>query len=113
MSLNRGRSSAARSGRMASRSLGRTRARHKPALPSCVKSLGAARIKRRSKTFIPVVIVGPQAEACAETLELGDMACLEGKLAYKAGKTKNSGTRQVVAFGVGRLTKATVAVSAT
>jgi single-stranded DNA-binding protein len=65
------------------------------------------------KTFIPVVIVGPQAEASAETLEPGDTVPLAGKLAYEAGKTKDLGKLQVVAFGVECLTAAAVAVSAT
>jgi hypothetical protein len=73
-----------------------------------VKSLGAVRIRPRSKAFMPVVIVGPQAQACPETLEPGDVLLLEGKLAYKVGKTKDSGKLQVVAFAVERLPTAAV-----
>ena len=43
------------------------------------------------KTFIPVLIVEPQAEALAERLEPGDTSLLAGKLAYRAGQTKDSG----------------------
>jgi primosomal replication protein N len=52
------------------------------------------------KTFIPVLIVGPQAEALAETLEPGDYVLIEGKLSFQAGKTKDSGKLVVIAFGV-------------
>jgi len=52
------------------------------------------------KTFVPVVIIGPQAETLAETLEPGDMILLEGKLAYRAGKTKESGKLAVTCFTV-------------
>jgi single-stranded DNA-binding protein len=56
------------------------------------------------KTFIPVLIVGAQAEACAETLEAGDVVVLEGKLAWKAGKSKDAGRLHVVAFSVESMT---------
>jgi single-stranded DNA-binding protein len=72
------------------------------------EELGRGEDKPAFKTFIPVLIVRPQAEACAETFEPGDTVLLEGKVAYKAGKTKDSGKLQVVAFGVGRLTAAAV-----
>jgi single-stranded DNA-binding protein len=36
------------------------------------------------RTFVPCVVVGPQAEALAETLEPGDVVLLEGKLTYRA-----------------------------
>jgi single-stranded DNA-binding protein len=56
------------------------------------------------RTFIPVLIVGGRAEEWAETLEPGDMLAIEtGKLAYKAGKTKDSGKLVVVTFNVERL----------
>ena len=56
------------------------------------------------KTFIPVLIIGAHAEAYAETLEPGDVLAIEsGKLAYKAGKTKDSGKLVVVCFDVERL----------
>jgi single-stranded DNA-binding protein len=52
------------------------------------------------KTFIPVLIVGAKAEDLAETLEAGDQVLLEGKLAYKVGKTKDAGKLIVTGFGV-------------
>jgi primosomal replication protein N len=52
------------------------------------------------RTFIPVLIVGAQAEALAESLEPGDHVLLEGKLMFKSGKTKESGKLMVLAFGV-------------
>jgi single-stranded DNA-binding protein len=58
------------------------------------------------KTFIPCLVVGSQAEACAETLEAGDVVLLEGKLVWKAGKSKEAGCLHVVAFSVERLTAA-------
>jgi hypothetical protein len=60
------------------------------------------------KTFVSILIIGQAAEHYAETLEVGDVVALSGELAFKAGKTKDSGKRQVVAFGVERLTKAAV-----
>jgi single-stranded DNA-binding protein len=58
------------------------------------------------KTFIPCLVVGPQAEPCAETLEAGDVVLLEGKLAWKAGKSKDAGRLHVVAFSAERLSAA-------
>jgi single-stranded DNA-binding protein len=56
------------------------------------------------KTFIPVLIVGSRSEEYAESLEAGDLLAIEsGKLAYKAGKTKESGKLVVVTFDVERL----------
>lgn len=52
------------------------------------------------KTFVPVLIVGAKAEDVAETLEAGDTILLEGKLAYKAGKTKDAGKLIVTGFTV-------------
>jgi single-stranded DNA-binding protein len=45
--------------------------------------------KATYNTFVPVLIVGSRAEEAAETLEPGDLIAIEGKLAYKAGKTKD------------------------
>jgi hypothetical protein len=52
------------------------------------------------KTFVPVLIIGSQAEAMAERLEAGGYVMISGKLAYKAGKTKEAGKLHVVCFGV-------------
>ena len=52
------------------------------------------------KTFVPCVVVGPQAEVLAERLEPNDMVLLEGKLSYRAGKTKESGKLVVMGFAV-------------
>jgi single-stranded DNA-binding protein len=63
--------------------------------------------KATYKTFIPVLIVGSRAEEAAETLEPGGLIAIEsGKLAYKAGETKDSGKLMVVAFNVERLAAA-------
>lgn len=51
-------------------------------------------------TFIPVLIIGTQAEDLAATLEPGDPVLLEGKLTYKAGKTKDAGKLVVTCFSV-------------
>jgi single-stranded DNA-binding protein len=60
--------------------------------------------KATYKTFIPVLVVGSRAEEAAETLEPGDLIAIEsGKLAYKAGKTKDAGKLVVVTFNVERL----------
>jgi single-stranded DNA-binding protein len=64
------------------------------------------------RTFVPCAVVGPQAEALAETLEPGDVVLHEGKLTYRAGKTKESGKLVVTCFAVERLTPAAVAVCA-
>lgn len=52
------------------------------------------------RTFVPYVVVGPQAEALAETLEPGDVVLLEGKLSYRSGKTKESGKLVATCFAV-------------
>jgi single-stranded DNA-binding protein len=52
----------------------------------------------QDRTFIPVLVVGPKAEDLAESLEPGDVVELEGKLQYKAGKSKDAGKLVVVAF---------------
>jgi hypothetical protein len=41
--------------------------------------------------FVLVLVVGRNAEALAETHEPRDLVMLEGKLAYKAGCTKDAG----------------------
>jgi single-stranded DNA-binding protein len=55
------------------------------------------------KSFISVLVVSPQAEALAEQLKPGDMVLLEGKLQYKAGKSKDAGKLVVTTFTVQRL----------
>jgi single-stranded DNA-binding protein len=60
---------------------------------------GHGESKTAFKTFILVVIAGPQAEACAETLEPEDTVVLEGKLAHMVGKTKDGG-KLPLALGV-------------
>jgi single-stranded DNA-binding protein len=52
--------------------------------------------------FVPVQIVGPQAEHLAETLEPGDYCLIEGKLSWKKEQSK----LVVVGFGVERLSTA-------
>ena len=52
------------------------------------------------KTFIPVLIVGAQAELVAGTLEAGALVPISGKLAYEAGNIKGAGKLIVMAFGV-------------
>jgi single-stranded DNA-binding protein len=52
------------------------------------------------KTFVPVLIVGAQAEDLAATLEPGDPVLLEGKLMYRSGKTKDAGKLVVTCFTV-------------
>jgi single-stranded DNA-binding protein len=52
------------------------------------------------RTFIPVLIVGAQAESLAESLEAWDHVLLEGKLMFQSGKTEESGKLKVLAFGV-------------
>lgn len=42
------------------------------------------------KTFVPVLIVGTQAEHWAETLEAGDLVLVSGKLSY-AGSPRGLG----------------------
>jgi single-stranded DNA-binding protein len=60
------------------------------------------------KALIPVLVVGGNAEPLAESFEPGDLVLLEGRLAYRKGKTKESGRLEVVCFGVSRLTSAAV-----
>jgi single-stranded DNA-binding protein len=55
------------------------------------------------KTFIPILVVGPKAEAAAETLNPGDAIEVEGRLAWKAGRTKEFGKLVVMTFSVDRL----------
>jgi single-stranded DNA-binding protein len=55
------------------------------------------------KTFVPVLVIGPKAEDLAETLEPGDLVCLDGKLAYKPGATKDAGKLVVVCFDMARV----------
>ena len=57
------------------------------------------------KTFIPVLVVGTKAEEVAETINGGDYLIVEGSLAWRAGRTKESGKLHVVAFDVERLTE--------
>jgi single-stranded DNA-binding protein len=52
------------------------------------------------RTFIPVLVVGQNAEAAAETLEPGELVALSGKLQWKAGKSKDAGKLVVVCYGV-------------
>jgi single-stranded DNA-binding protein len=52
------------------------------------------------KTFVPVLIVGNQAEQWAETLEAGDLVAVSGRLQYKAGKMKAAAQLVVTGFTV-------------
>ena len=61
---------------------------------------------RQFKTFIPVCVVGSQAEAVAEQLDADDVVLIDGRLSWKAGQTKDTGKLQVVCFEVEWLTKA-------
>jgi primosomal replication protein N len=58
------------------------------------------------RTFIPMLVVGAQAEALADTLEPGDHVRLEGKLMFQSGKTKESGKLMVLACAVEVLAQA-------
>ena len=58
------------------------------------------------KTFVPVLIVGPQAEEWAATLEAGERIAVSGKLAWKSGRSKDVGKLVVACYGVERLTAA-------
>jgi single-stranded DNA-binding protein len=57
------------------------------------------------QTFIPVLVVGSRAEDVAETINPGDYLIVEGSLSWKAGRTKEAGKLQVVAFEVERVTE--------
>jgi single-stranded DNA-binding protein len=50
-----------------------------------------------------MLIVGPQAEARAESLEPGELVMVEGKLVYKAGPTKDAGKLMVTTFAAKQL----------
>ena len=52
------------------------------------------------RTFIPVLVVGAQAERVAETHEPEILGLVDGKLAWQAGKTKDDGRLVVVCFAV-------------
>jgi single-stranded DNA-binding protein len=56
-------------------------------------------------TYIPCLIVGNKAEEVAETINGGDYLIVEGSLSWKAGRTKEAGKLQVVAFDVERITE--------
>ncbi len=64
--------------------------------------------KSEFKTFIPVCIVGTKAEAVCESVNAGDTLLIEGSLSWKAGRSKDAGRLQVVAFDVERLLAAAV-----
>jgi hypothetical protein len=55
---------------------------------------------RPDKTCVPVVVIGPRAEALAAPLEAEDWIFVEGKLAYRAGQTKASGKLVVTCVDV-------------
>lgn len=61
------------------------------------------------RTFVQILVVGAQAEPLAETLEPGDYCLIEGKLAWKSGKSKDAGKLVIACYGVEVLTRATVA----
>jgi single-stranded DNA-binding protein len=61
---------------------------------------GKAQTTLTFKTFVPVLIVGGQAEHYAKTLEGGQLIAVSGKLAYRAGKTKDAGKSVVTCFTV-------------
>jgi hypothetical protein len=67
--------------------------------------------KGQFKTFVPCLIVGAKAEAMWETLEAGDLVLLDDSLSWKAGRTKDAGRLQVVAFDVEILVKAPAPLS--
>jgi single-stranded DNA-binding protein len=60
------------------------------------------------KTFVPVKVVGPQAETAAQDLEPGDTVLLEGKLSFESGKTKEANRLIVTTFSIERLLAAAV-----
>ena len=57
------------------------------------------------KTFVPIKVVGAQAESCAETLDAGALIAVNGKLQYSktGGKEAKEGKLTVVTYGVERL----------
>jgi hypothetical protein len=61
----------------------------------------------------PVLIVGANAEELAATLEAGEVISVSGKLAYKAGRTKDSSKLVVVCYGVERLVASPAPVEST
>jgi single-stranded DNA-binding protein len=52
------------------------------------------------KTFVSVCCMGPRAEEVCERLEPGAFVQIEGKLGYRAGKTKGDGRLVVLCFDV-------------
>jgi hypothetical protein len=62
------------------------------------------------KTFVPVLCVGAGAEAAAEDIAANELLLVDGRLSWKAGRTKDAGKLVVVCFGVERLAGATAAV---
>jgi primosomal replication protein N len=64
--------------------------------------------KGEFRTFCPVLIVGAKAEDVCETINGGDTLLIEGSLSWKAGRSKDAGKLQVVAFDVTRLLAAAV-----
>jgi primosomal replication protein N len=60
------------------------------------------------KLYVPVLVVGKEAEAAAQDLEPGDTVLIEGKLAFERGKTKELNRLVVSTFSVERLLAAAV-----
>jgi hypothetical protein len=72
----------------------------KPQLSFSLVVSEAGREEATFRTFVPVLIMGPQAEPLAETLDAHDYVLIEGKLMFKSGKTKDSGKLVVLGSGV-------------